>query len=324
MKAAVYYETGGPEVFKYEDVPDPTCHPRGIVIRVEAVSIEGGDVLSRAGGVLATTPHVVGYQAAGEIIAVGAEVTDREVGQRVVTVSPFGSHASLRSVPSHSSWLIPDGLSTDDAACVPIPFGTADDCLFEFGRLQSGETVLIQAATSGVGLAAVQLAKRAGATVIGTSSSDEKLERLTEYGLDHPVNYRTGDVVGEVMNLTEGQGCDLVVDSVGGEVLQGSLAVLGYRGRAITVGNVSRSDGRGVDVGGLSQGNRSLTGVFLGAELEPHRGPRAYEMIGRDLADVAGGELRVVIDKRFPLAEAQAAHEYIESRQAFGRVVLVP
>ncbi len=324
MKAAVYYETGGPEVFRYEDVPDPTCHPRGIVIRVEAVSIEGGDVLSRAGGVLATTPHVVGYQAAGEIIEVGAEVTDRAVGQRVVTVSPFGSHAELRSVPSHSSWLIPDGLSTEEAACVPIPFGTADDCLFEFGRLQAGETVLIQAATSGVGLAGVQLAKRAGATVIGTSSSDEKLERLKEYGLDHPVNYRSGDVVREVMNLTDGRGCDLVVDSVGGEVLQGSLAVLGYRGRAITVGNVSRSDGRGVDVGGLSQGNRSLTGVYLGAELEPHRGPRAYDMIARDLADVATGELRAVIDRRFPLAEAQAAHEYIESRRAFGRVVLVP
>jgi len=322
MKAAVYYETGDPSVFKYEDLPDPRCHPRGILVRVEAVSIEGGDVLSRAGGELATSPHVVGYQAAGEIIEVGSEVTDRAVGQRVVTISPFGSHAELRSVPVNSSWLIPDGLSTEEGACVPIPFGTADDCLFEFGHLKAGEMVLIQAATSGVGLAAVQLAKRAGATVIGTSSSDEKLERLREYGLDHPVNYRSGDVVREVMNLTEGRGCDLVVDSVGGEVLRGSIAVLGYRGRAITVGNVSRADGKQVDVSSLSQGNRSLTGVFLGAELT--QGPRAYDLIAKNIADVAKGELKVVIDKRFPLAEAAAAHEYIESRQAFGRVLLIP
>lgn len=324
MKAAVYTETGGPEVLKYEELPDPTVHPRGIVIRVEAVSIEGGDVLSRAGGVLASSPHVVGYQAAGTIIEVGGEVTDREVGQQVVTVSPFGSHAELRSVPAHSSWLLPDDVSTEDGSVIPIPFGTADDCLFEFGRLQAGETVLVQAATSGVGLAAVQLAKRAGATVIGTSSSDEKLDRMKEYGLDHGVNYRSGDTVREVMNLTEGAGCDLVVDSVGGDVLQGSLAVLAYRGRAITVGNVSRADGKHIDLSGLSQGNRSLTGVFLGAELEPHRGPRAYEMIAGHIASVAAGELKPVIDRRFPLSEAAAAHEYIESRQAFGRVLLIP
>lgn len=322
MKAAVYYETGKPDVFRYEELPDPECHPRGILVQVEAISIEGGDVLSRAGGVLVGRPHVVGYQAAGTIVEVGAEVTDREVGQRVVTVSPFGSHASMRSVPVTSSWVLPDGVSTEDGACVPIPFGTAADCLFEFGRLQAGETVLVQAASGGVGLAAVQLAKRAGATVIGTASQDEKLERLREYGLDHPVNYKTGDVVREVMNITEGRGCDLVVDSVGGEVLQGSLAVLGYRGRAITVGNVSRAESRAVDVGGLSQGNRSLTGVFLGAELE--HGDRAYRMIAQQLEDVAAGELRVVIDSRFPLEKAEAAHEHIESRNAFGRVLLIP
>ncbi|MCK9486314.1 MAG: zinc-binding dehydrogenase [Dehalococcoidia bacterium] len=321
MKAAVYYETGGPEVFRYEDLPDPTCHPRGILVRVEAVSIEGGDVLSRAGGVLATTPHVVGYQAAGTIVEVGEQVTDRQEGQRVVTTAPFGSHAELRSVPVSSSWVIPDGLATEDAATVPVPFGTADDCLFEFGRLQAGETVLIQGAGGGVGVAAVQLAKRAGATVIGAASQDEKLEALRAYGLDHGVNYRTADLVSSVMSLTEGRGCDLVVDPVGGNVLQGSLACLAYRGRAITVGNASR-ESRLVDLGGLGQGNQSITGVYLGAELA--RGSRAYDMIAGHLRDMAAGSLRAVIDRRFPLAEAEEAHRYIESRQAFGRVLLIP
>lgn len=321
MKAAVYYENGGPEVFRYEDIPDPTCHPRGIVLRVEAVSIEGGDVLSRAGGMLATTPHVVGYQAAGTVVEVGEQVTDRQVGQRVVTTAPFGSHAELRSVPVSSSWVIPDGLSTEDAATVPVPFGTADDCLFEFGHLQAGETVLIQGAGGGVGVAAVQLAKRAGATVIGTASQDEKLQALREYGLDHGVNYRTHELVAEVMRITEGRGCDLVVDPVGGDVLQGSMKCLAYRGRAITVGNASR-ESRLVDLGALGQGNQSVTGVYLGAELS--RGPRAYEMIAGHLRDMAAGTLRAVIDRRFPLSEAADAHRYIESRQAFGRVLLIP
>lgn len=320
MKAAVYYSTGGPEVFRYEDVPDPKCHPRGVLIETQAVSIEGGDVLSRAGGELATTPHVVGYQSAGVIREVGAHVTDRHAGQRVVTVAPFGSHAALRSVPVRSTWLVPDGLSIEEAACVPIPFGTADDCLFEFGRLQRGETVLIQGGGGGVGLAAIQLAKRAGARVFATASSDAKLERLRPFGMDEGINYREADLVREVARLTEGVGCDVVVDPVGGDVLQQSLACLAYRGRAITVGNASRG-GRLLDVSSLGGGNRSLTGVYLGAEIATDR---AYDMIQRHIDDVAKGELTAVIDRTFPLAAAADAHAYIESRQAVGRVVLVP
>ena len=258
------------------------------------------------------TPHVVGYQSAGVI---------REVGQRVVTTNAFGSHAELRSVPVSSSWVVPDSLSIEAAACVPIPFGTADDCLFEFGHLQAGETVLIQGGGGGVGLAAVQLAKRAGARVLATASSAAKLDRLVEFGMDEGINYRDADLVVEVMRITEGRGCDLVVDPVGGDVLQQSLAVLGYRGRAVSVGNASRG-GREFDISGLGQGNRSLTGVFLGAELA--NGDRAYNMIAGHLDDIAAGELRVEIDRSFPLAEAAAAHTYVESRAAVGRVTLVP
>ncbi len=321
MKAAVYYETGEPDVFRYEDVPDPQCHPQGVLIEMQAVSIEGGDVLNRAGGEMASTPHVVGHQSAGVIREVGSEVDGREVGQRVVTTNAFGSHAELRSVPVASSWIVPDGLSIEAAACVPIPFGTADDCLFEFGHLQAGETVLIQGGGGGVGLAAIQLAKRAGARVLATASSAAKLDRLVEFGMDEGINYRDADLVTEVMRITEGRGCDLVVDPVGGDVLQQSLAALGYRGRAVSVGNASRG-GRELDISGLGQGNRSLTGVFLGAELA--NGDRAYNMIARHLDDIAAGELRVEIDRSFPLAEAAAAHTYIESRAAVGRVTLVP
>ena len=187
MKAAVYDETGGPEVLRYEDFPDPVCGPGDVLVRVEAISIEGGDTLNRAGGEMATTPHVVGYQCAGTIVEVGADVTDRTVGERVVTTFLWGSHAELRAVPAAVAWPVPDGADIVAIACVPIAFGTADDCLFEFGHLQAGETVLVHAAAGGVGIAAIQLAKRAGATVIATASSDERLERVRPLGIDHPV-----------------------------------------------------------------------------------------------------------------------------------------
>ncbi len=212
MKAAVYYENGPPSVLKYEDVPDPDVMPNGIVIRVEAVSIEGGDTLNRQGGALMTVPHVVGYQAAGEVVAVGEDVKDFKIGDKAVTTGFNGSHAELRSVMARTAWKIPKGCDVRKAAVVPVPFGTAHDCLFEFGRLKAGETVLVQAGASGVGVAAIQLAKRAGARVLATASSDERLARLKPLGLDHGINYRTDDVVQAVMKITDNKGVNLVVD----------------------------------------------------------------------------------------------------------------
>ena len=320
MKAAVYYETGSPDVLRYEAVPDPVCHPQGVVIRVEAVSIEGGDTLNRGGGQMAGSPHIVGYQAAGEIIEVGAEVAHLKVGQKVVTVNAFGSHAELRAVPARNAWPIPDGFDIRKAAAIPVPFGTAHECLFGAGHLKAGETVLVQAGAGAVGLAAIQLAKKAGATVLASASSDERLERLKAFGMDHGINYRRDDLVEQVMKLTGGKGVDLVVDPVGGATLQGSLGALGYRGRISLVGNAGREPMK-VDVSSLMGGNRSLTGVFLGAEIMTDR---VHDMI-QDLIDQAArGELEVVIDSTFPLAEADKAHAYIEGRQAVGRVLLIP
>ena len=320
MQAAVYYENGGPEVFRFEDVADPTCHPKGVVIRVAAVSIEGGDLLHRVGAPLRTHPHVVGYQAAGTIVEVGSSVTDFKVGDRVVTTGADGSHATMRPAAASATWHVPDGLDIRLAACVPIPFGTADDCLFEFGRLQKGESVLVQGGGGGVGLAALQLAKRAGATVYSTASSDEKLARLRDYGMDVGINYKRDDPVAEIRRLTDNKGVNLVVDPVGGDTLAQSLKCAGYRGRIITVGNASR-DVRQYDIRSLGSMNQSLTGVFLGAEIAT---PRARSMIDGHLRDVATGQLKVLVDREFALKDAAAAHTYIESRSAVGRVLLIP
>ncbi len=320
MKAAVYYENGTPDVLKYEDVPDPVMGPGDVLIRVEAVSIEGGDTLNRLGGPLVTRPHIVGYQAGGTIIDAGDQVTTLKRGQRVVTVNAFGSHAELRVVNARTAWAVPDGLDILAASAIPVPFGTAHECLFEFGRLKAGETVLVQAGASAVGLAAIQLAKQAGATVIATASSEERLARLKAFGLDYGIDYAKQDVAQEIMKLTDNKGVNLVVDPVGGATLPSSLASLGYRGRISLVGNAGREPQK-VDVGSLMGGNRSLNGVFLGAEIATDR---VNDNIQRLIGEVAAGRLTAVIDRTFPLSEAAAAHAYIESRQAVGRVLLIP
>ena len=182
------------------------------------------------------------------------------------------------------------------------------------------ETTLVHAGAGGVGLAAIQMAKHACARVLATASSDDRLARLREFGLDEGINYATSGWVDRVREVTGGHSVNLVVDSVGGKVLAGSIACLAYRGRCITVGSAGR-DEELIDVRALGAGNQSITGVFLGAEMVNER---TRAMIQRHVDDVAAGRLTVVVDRTFPLSEAAAAHAYIESRQAVGRVVLIP
>ena len=322
MKAAVIYENGAPDVLRYEDVPDPECPEGCVLIDVEAISVEGGDLLARAASPPPSVPHIVGYLAAGTVLAVSAGVEGRAVGDRIVTLNAAGSHASKRAVPAVSTWRIPDGLDAAPAACVPVAFGTAEECLFTAGDLQAGQTALIHAGAGGVGMAAIQLAKQASATVISTASSDEKLERLKEFGLDHGINYVSENFVERTRELTDGRGVDVVLDSVGGQNLVESVGALAYRGTLVSVGVAGRA-GSSIEARDLWGQNNALRGVFLGGVLLSEY-PRVHAMITDLLERVASGGLRVEVDRAFQLAEAAAAHAYIESRRAFGRVVLSP
>ena len=322
MKAAVIYENGGPSALRYEDVPDPECPDGFVVVDAEAISIEGGDLLARAAGQLAAVPHVVGYLSAGTVSAVGSGVQDRAVGDRVVALNATGSHAARRAVFAAMTWPIPEGLDAARAACVPVAFGTAYECLFTAGHLSEGQTALIHAGAGGVGMAAIQLAKHAGATVMATASSDEKLERLKAYGLDHGINYATDNFVERAMQLTDSRGVDVVLDSIGGQNLVSSVDALAYRGTLVSVGTAGRA-GSAIEARSLWTRNTTLRGVWLSAAILSEY-TRIHPMIGDMLARVASGELQVVIDRTFPLAEAAGAHEYLESRKAFGRVVLTP
>ena len=323
MKAAVYYETGSPDVFRYEDVPDPTVGPGDILIDVEAVSIEGGDTLNRLGGDLARMPHVVGYQCAGTVAEVGADVRGFAVGDRAVTVGLDGSHAERRVTPG--------GVRLEDSrrrsppttppAC-PCPSAPPTTASSSSATCRWARRSSSMPGPAGSASPPSRWPSGPGRASSPTASSDDRLERLRELGLDEGINYVTHDFVAEARRLTDGRGVDVVVDSVGGVTLQGSINVLAYRGRCVTVGDAGRTAAEHLDISTMRGNNQTLSGYFLGAELLLSARPHA--MIARHLDAIGRGELKVVIDRVFPLSDAAGAHAYIESRQAFGRVLLVP
>lgn len=319
MKAAVYDHAGPPEVLRYDNVPDPVCASDGVVIRVEAIAIEGGDIINRSVSLPPHPTYVGGYAAAGEIIQVGDNVSDRYVGQKVTSFDQAGTHAELRAVAARRTWLVPERLDIGAASAVLIAFGTAHHCLFARGELRSGETVLIQAGAGGVGVAAIQMARQSGATVLATVSGANRAGRLRSLGLDHAVDHRTSDVVEEVMHLTENRGVDLVVDPVG-TTLKSSLAVLRPEGRLVFVGNAG-GNALELDLWPALQANQSFYRVFMGTQLERDG---VHATVTAMLGQAARGELSVIIDQTFPLAAACDAHAYAENNAVLGRIFLHP
>lgn len=322
MKAAVYYENGTPDVFRFETVPTPSTGDDEVLIEVSYVSIEGGDLISREFTPLPSAPHIVGYQCSGVVVDIGKSVTGFKLGDRVVTIMGSGSHAEFAAAPARDTWHVPEGLSMSVAAAIPVSFGTAHECLFSFGGLQAGQTVLVHAAAGALGLAAVQLARLAGARVFATASDDKKLARLSTFGVSLGINYKAEDFVSVVHEATGGQGVDLVIDSIGGTHLARSVASLKYRGKAIMVG-VSGRDMSGLDLLSLWPNCTTVQGVYFPSSL-PHEHERAYAMVDMLLADAAARRFEVVIDSVFPLSAAAHAHRHIVDRKAFGRVLLKP
>jgi NADPH2:quinone reductase len=322
MKAAVYYENGGPEVFRIHEVSVPVPGDGEVLIKIESISIEGGDLISREMFPLETNPHIVGYLSAGTVIGKGATTDQFEIGQRVVASSKWGSHAEYIAVEATRVWALPDNLSFDEASAVPVTFFTAHECLFTFGRLKAGQTVLIHGGSGALGLTAIQLAKAAGATVITTGADDQKLERLREYGADHLINYRTGDFVAETLEITNGLGADLVIDSVGGANLSKSISAVRFRGIVTFVGGTGR-DETPVNPYMLWPKNVTLAGVFIPMTIEYERS-RLHSTVAAYLQDIAALKYKVILDKSFKLDQVVEAHQYILNKKAFGRVIMHP
>ena len=322
MKAIVYERNGPPDVLEYREVHDPVVTDDGILIRAQAVSVEGGDLIGRASMPPRVIPYIGGYQRAGVIESVGVDVDGLQVGQRVVAFNWSGAYAELSVVPAHYIYPVPDNMDFEVAVTIPVAFGTAAQAIFAHCSLTAGETILVTGATGGVGLAAVQLAKSVGATVIGTSSSDEHLQRLKEYGMDCGINYKTEDIGRRCLEVTEGKGVDLAMDNVGGDSISAIVAAAAVGGRVSVVGTVADPVGSNYPSMGLISKQLCARGTFFGLDMHT---PQAHELIDDLIVKVGEGKYSMPVERQFSLEKAADAHRHIESdRSLFGRVILTP
>ena len=325
MKAAIIHELGPADVLKYEDVPDPQIRPKQALVRIKAASINRGDLGRREGSYRGATagaalPLILGWDVAGEIEEIGSEVEGRHVGQRVAATLAQGGYAELAAVHVAGTVPIPDNLSFEDAASIPIAFLTSWFALLKVGELQKEDVALVQSGGSGIGMAAIQIAKHIGSKVITTSSTEQKLKKAAELGADRGINYKKDDLVHEVLEFSEGAGVNLVLESVGGETLSKSISCLAPGGRLVTVGNTSQTPTQ-IDAGLLVQRGLRLIGFSLSTQMG--KGGVMGEL--HHIMDLFGeGTLRTVIDRVFRLEEAAEAHRYVAQSQNFGKVLLLP
>lgn len=318
MQAIVLEGFGDPSNLKLREVPDPTPGPGEVLVRVRAAGLNFADVLWRLERYpRCSVPYVLGFEVAGEVVAVGEGVTQLSPGQRVCGMTPGGGgYAELALADAGALFPIPEGLSFTEAAAVPVIFATVYHSLITFGRVAEGERVLIQAAGGGVGTVAVQWAKALGATVLATAGSAEKLERVEALGADILINYRS-QRLWQGVRAAFADGVDVVIDSIGGKVLEDSLKLLRPFGRLVTVGTASGEEAQ-IDPVRLIARNLTVSGVYLSTMTVDH----VRTAILAAIEMISTGRVRPVVGQTFPLAQAAEAHALLEGRGSFGKVVL--
>lgn len=322
MRAIRIHEFGGPEVLQLEEVPSPEPAEGEALLAVEAVGVNFIDIYHRTGLYPSPLPFTPGMEGAGVVEALGPGVYEVEVGDRVAYAMEQGSYADAAVVPAWKLVRLPEGLDAPSGAAAMLQGMTAQYLTHSTYRLTGGETVLVHAAAGGVGLLLIQMAKRLGATVIGTVSTQQKARLAREAGADHVVLYTEDDFVEETRRLTGGRGVHVVYDSVGQATFEGSLASLRPRGMLALYGQSSGAVPP-IDSGVLaSKGSLFLTRPGLGHYMA-ERG-ELLERAGEVLHAVATEELRLRIERTYPLGEAPEAHRALEGRQTTGKVLLVP
>ena len=340
MKAVRIHEFGGPEVLRYEDVPDPKARPDQVLVRIKACALNHIDLWIRAGLPGVELPHILGSDIAGEIVEVGEFITNFKAGQRVL-LAPMhfcnhcakcvaglqnqcpeftalgnrvdGGNCELIAVPAVNVIPIPDSLDFNQAASVPLVFLTAWHMLVGRAAIRPGQTVLVLGAGSGVGIAAIQVAKLFNARVITTAGDEKKLEKARELGADHGINHYQQKISQEVRKLTDKEGVHIVIEHVGAATWDESVKCLKPGGILVTCG-ATTGPNVGFDLRFLFSRQLSLLGSYMGTMGE------LYEVLGH----VFAGRLKPVVDRTFPLRDVRTAHEYLEKSQMFGKVVLNP
>ena len=331
MRAVRFHQHGGPDVLTHEEAPDPLPRPGHRIVRVRACALNHLDIWQRRGieRVRIPMPHISGADVAGEVVETGERVMlqpglscgrcarclagrdNRCASYDVLGYQSDGGYAEYVSVPAANLIPIPAQIDFVEAAAFPLTFLTAWHMLFNRARLEEGEIVLVLAAGSGVGQAAIQLARHAGAFVVATAGSPEKVALAERLGADAVVNHATDDVAAAVKKITAGRGADVVIEHVGTATWDASVRSLAKGGRLVTCGATTGHDA-GIDLRHLFGRQLSLLGSYMGEKAELLKAARLF----------FGGLIRPAVDRVFSLADAAEAHRYLESRQSFGKVVL--
>lgn len=322
VRAVVVHELGGPENLTLEEVEVAAPGPGQIRLRSHAIGLNFIDTYQRTGLYKVPLPFVAGNEGAGEVVAVGPDVTSLKVGDRVAYQGAIGAYAEERLLPADRAVKIPDGISYEVAAAAILKGLTAYYLLHLTHPLKAGETILVHAAAGGTGQILTQWAKAIGATVIATAGSDEKCAIAKRNGADLVVNYKTGDFVTAVKEFTGGRGVDVVYDGVGAATFEPSLDCLRLRGLMVSFGNASGP----VSIPKLTilaeKGSLFLTRPTTGSYLRTAEDLR----IGAEalFGVIGSGKVKIAIDQTFPLAEAAKAHVALEGRETTGSTLLLP
>jgi len=322
MKAIRVHAPGGPEVMRYEDIPQPVAKEGEAVVKIEAAGVNFIDVYFRAGAYKVEVPFTVGQEASGTVASVGPGVKDVKIGDRVAYTGTLGSYAEFAAVPAQRLVMLPDAFSARQGAAAMLQGMTAHYLATSTYPLKAGDTCLIHAAAGGVGLLLCQIAKMRGALVFGTVSTEEKAKLAREAGADETILYTQRDFEAEVKRLTGGQGVQVVYDSVGEATFAKSLGCLAPRGLLALFGQSSGAV-KSFDPQVLSQKGslyltRPTSANYLATRAELLQ--RASDVLGW----VGQGKLKLRIGAEFPLSDAASAHRALESRKTTGKLLLIP
>lgn len=319
MKAIRVYQTGDPEVLRLEDAPDPAAGEDQVVLEVKAIGINPVETYIRAGRYpLPAMPYTPGTDCSGTVVAVGRNVSGVRVGQRAYTSGSLtGAYAEKTLCRAAQVHVLPDNISFEQGAAIGIPYATAYRALFQKGNAQLGDTVLIHGASGGVGTAAVQLAKAAGLTVIGTASTEKGRKLVLEQGADYAIDHSATGYLDEIQKLANGQGVDVIVEMLANVNLGKDLTLLAKGGRVVIVGSRGSTELNPRDA---MVRDASIHGMLLfnASEKELARVHAAL------IQGLRKGSLRPVISQKIPLAEAPRAHRAVMEPGAFGKIILVP
>lgn len=321
MKAIRIHQFGPTEeVLRYEEVPTPKPGPQELLVKVEAASLNRADLNLRRGAYRIRPedlPLIPGREFAGTVAAVDSEVNGFQTGQRVVAQPGLGGYAEYAVAKPAVSRPVPHGVDSITASAVPTVFLTSWYALLEDGKMKAGNQVLIQAGGSGVGTAAIQIAKHLGARVITTAGTDEKCRRLRDLGADETINYAAKDFKSEILRVTGGRGVDVVLEMIGGEVYNKSLEVLAPGGRLVSIGGAV---GPIPDSPPALTEDRKASRFSITNYLNAH--PEGFNQMDEILLLIRDKKFQVLIDRTFPLSEARAAQRYLAGREHFGKIVL--